>query len=294
MIRRAAGPWTAAVLGLAISLPAGTACADHPYCQILDRSEEPLWHAELGYVTREKVRTEGGDDFGLVEMAGGAGLVYLDTAPGTFDLRARLDTMTFIGDGDVDLPGQVGALRLDLKWTLRLPSGLSLQLSTFPGLYSDFRDVSGEDLFIPVGCSLLYAFAPQLSGIAGWVVYPGFTHVVDPRLGIRWGPNDFVLVDLFYPESRIILAPAETWRVFLGLRALLYPEYQLEKGDTRDRFMYDEWRWYGGLEFAMSETMWFLSQVGFVFNREIDFAENAPGADVDDALFLRVGVGGFL
>jgi len=265
--------------------------SDAPFCQILDRLEDPVWHATVGYVAQEDV--EDANDFGLIELETGAGLAYLHTAAGTFDLRLRFDVDVTTGSGGVDLPDQYGSLALELDWALRGASGRSLLLEASPGFYTDFEDLSGKDLFVPLRASMVQAFNDRISGQAGLAVFPGFDRVVDPIAGIRWGLSDSWLLDLFYPDSRLVFSPVPALRLHAGYSIREYPEYQLADDDDRDRFLYREQRWYLGAQYAIGDTAHLLVDAGRVVHREIDF-ENGAGGDVDPALFVRIGLGGLL
>jgi hypothetical protein len=282
------------VLGCALALPAAAQEGGAPFCQILDRFDDPIWEVSLGYVASADLDTDEGRDSGVVEFDAGTGLAYFYTGLGTVDLRAALTLDSFTSGGGVRLPGQVGTLNLELHWIHRTESGLALRLGMAPGFYTDFEDLSGRDFFVPLSAEVVQAFNPQWSGLAGLAVFPGFDHVVDPRLGVRWGPTDSLLVDLFYPESKIVFAPSERARVWLAFHVLLYPEYQLEEDDSRERFLYDESRWTLGASHVVNDAFHAIVQVGRVLNREIDFEDGGPRADMDNAWFVQFGIGGFL
>lgn len=267
---------------------------DAPYCQILDHVVEPVWDASIGYITREDIERDGAGHFGIVELNAGSGLVYLETDQGTFDLRTSLELLVLTGDGDIALPDQVGSFTLDLHWILRFPSGFAVKLGAFPGFYSDFEDLSGKDLFIPLEVQAIQAFNESVSGMVGLALFPGFDRVVDPRVGLRWGIYDAWLVDLFYPESRIAFAPDRALQVYVGIYTRPQPEFQLQKDDDRDRFMFDETRWFVGLDRALSGLTQLQVRAGKVINRKIDFENNFRSADVEDAFYLTVGIGGTL
>lgn len=269
---------------------------DFPFSQLLDRFEQPIWYAQLGVVDDAQVSfgEDGGTSFSMVEANAGSGLVYLQTSLGTLDLRTALDSWFFTSGGGVDLPDQVGALRLDVSWVLRSPDGTALELGTWPGFYTDFRDLSGQDFFMPLNIAIHRSFSPELAGKAGLNIFPSFERVVDPEVGVRWAVGEWALVDLFYPESRVAISPSPAWSLYTGLRALLYPEFQLREGDQRNRFRYREWRWSIGSDFALSGSVKLMVEGGSSFDRHISFEDVTGKADVEDALFFRIGLGGLL
>jgi hypothetical protein len=287
-------PLSLTILCLACTAAALAQDVDAPFCQILDRyDDEPIWYARTGYIVHEDVDEPGGKDFGILDLEAGTGLAYFQTSRATIDVRAAVDAMVFLGSGGIDLPDQVGFLGFDINWTRRNARGGAFQFSTQPGLYSDFEDISGNDVSFPLGFAWIRSISPQLSLQTGLRVFPGFDREVDPKLGVRWSPDDFWIIDLFYPESRVGFAPNPDWRFFLGWERLVYPEYQLS-GDPRDRFQVDEDRLYLALQHAVSDTTHLLFEIGKKRNREYDFERRAPGADIDDALYFSLGLGSFL
>jgi hypothetical protein len=209
-------------------------------------------------------------------------------------LRSALELRAFTGDGGIGLPDQVGVLKLDVDFIHRTRGGFSLRLGLAPGLYSEFRNLSGRDFFIPFRVVAMRSFNPVCSGFLGAAVYPDFDHVVDPRVGLRWAVLEGLLLDLAYPESAVTVMPDGPLWVSAGLKVALYPEYQLEKDDPRERLLYDEKRWYGRVLLALSEATRFFVEAGQVFDREIAFAREAAASDLDDALYVKVGLGGFM
>ncbi len=264
------------------------------YCQILDRLEDPVWHGHIGYMTKERVREPGGDNFGITELGAHSGLAYFRTGFGDLDIRFGLDSLIFMGDGNLDLPDQVSALRLDARYVLRLNDGYAVRLGLEPGLYSDFKDISGDDFFLPFNLAAIRALTPDISVLVGAAFFPEFDRWFDPRIGMRWALSDYMLLDLFYPESRLIVRPNYDWRFLLGFRITEYLEYQLENTDDRRRLMYDDSRLYAGVETTIREGIQFMVQAGRVFDRSVDFKRIGGKSDVDDAFYIRVGIGGVI
>jgi hypothetical protein len=292
---KARGIATAAVAAAGLlwaGAPAAAQMSDRLYCQILDQTDEPLWQVGAGYVTREKVRAPWGNDFGLVETQARSGIAYLPTAIGDFDLRGRYEGMFFAGSGGLDLPDFAGQLNLDARWIYRTEFGLAGRVGVEPGFYSDFEDLTQDDFFIPVKLAAIQALTPELSGLVGLDLYPGFDRTVYARAGVRWNVYDTVLVDLFYPESRVSYAPSDLLRFYAGMGIRSYPEFQLADGDERKRLRYDETRWYGGARFAMSDATHFFVEGGRSVDRSIRFEEAVQSGSVDNAFFCTVGLGG--
>lgn len=280
-----------AAFGVFFSVIASAQMPDD-YCQILDRMEDPVWDVYLGYVDEVA-----GDDFrqvGFAEAGMGAGLFYAHTPIGDFDLKARLDTVTFTGKGEPKLPEVVGAAVIDLDYILRFYYGNSLRLGFAPGVYTQFSGLDGDHLFYPFRVHGLLAFNPYTSGLLGIDFYPGFDRLIHPRAGIRWAATDFLLFDFFYPESRITLYPIRWLTLRAGIEVRDYFEYQLKNSDERNRMMINEIRIYGGMDIRLTSAFQLMIEGGNAIERSIEFDKHDSKRSLDDAYFVRIGVGGLL
>ncbi len=261
------------------------------YCQLLDRMEEPFWKAYTGYTTREKL-PEG--KAALIEAGGGTGLLYLRTNIGDFDLRAAIDSVFFLGSGGIDLPDQVTAARLDLAYVMRFNDGYALKLGLQPGVYSEFSGFKERDFFIPFSAQGILAINDSLSAMAGLQFYPEFDQLISPRAGLRWAITDFLLLDLFYPASRLAFRPTYDWTLFVGASQREALEYQLKKRDDRRALMLDETRYFIGVDRVLSDTTQWMFEAGRVVDREIDFRRVTGASDLEDAYYFRIGIGGMI
>ena len=267
---------------------------DYPYCQILDRPEDTVWTVRGGLVTKAAVEAEGIDDLSMADLRAEGGFLYFQTDLGDFNLRGSIESYFFTGADDFDLPSQAGWARAEFEWITRTMGGQAIRLDANPGVYSDWKDLGGEDLFFPFGVSFIQAFNEQASVLAGLEFYPDFRRDFEPRVGLRWSPVETLLIDVFYPESRIMFSPTLEWDIYAGVRFTRDLEYQLDSDDPRKRFIYQENRLYAGVNWAFADDVKLMVQMGRVFDRNVDFRRAQSGADVDDAFFLRVGVGSVL
>lgn len=275
-----------------IAAPSVQAQYGQGYCQLLDRMEEPFWKAYAGYTTRERLSE--GKKVALAEAGVGSGLMYLRTNIGDFDLRADIDSIFFMGSGGIDLPDQVTAARLDLKHVLRFQDGYALQLGLQPGIYSEFKGFKARDFFVPFSAKGILAVNDRLSLMAGLQFYPGFRKWIAPRAGARWAITDFLLLDLFYPASRLSFRPNYNWTFSVGAEQREELEYHLPKGDNRRSVTLDETRFFIGVDRVRSDTTQWMFEFGRVVNRDIDFRRNASAHDLEDATYFRIGIGGLI
>ena len=158
-----------------------------------------------------------------------------------------------------------------------------------PGLYSSLESFTAEDFSVPFGGRWIVPVNPDISWYAGANVYPTFDHAIDPRIGVRLAHRDTAILDIGYPESSFTLKPSPRFRVVGGVRVLSWPEYNMGN-DSRERLRYKEIRIYGGLEFGITKNTLLSLTVGDAIQREISFKSDAADVDIDDALFVGVGL----
>lgn len=275
----------------AFAAPAVLAQSSAPFCQILDGAEDQAWTAGLGYTAPSKIEAPDGGDVALWSLNGGGGLYYWRTGTGDMDLSGAYDIWAIDGSGGIKLPDRVAALRLDFSFVKRDSNGSALQFDLYPGIYSDLEDVSLEDLYLPFQVLGIQAFNPQISGLIGVAIYPGFDRSFDPRFGIRYAPVESVRLDLMYPESRVTFRP-DILELYAGVRHDAVNEFRLEENDPRDSFAFRETRMYVGAAWPLNDLLRFNVELGYAFNREVDFDRNESSRDWGDAVSLRVGIGG--
>lgn len=262
------------------------------YCVLLDRMEEPIWHYYGGWVTASRV--EGAGKTSQLEWGASAGLWYHRTAFGEFDFRAAIESMTFTSSAGLNVPTTVAAAHLDLRYVTGFDNGYALQLGMEPGLYSEIRHAGSQHLFFPFSIAGIRAVNPSLSLLGGLNFYPGFDRLVDPRLGARWVVSDFLLIDLFYPASQVVVRPTMNWTVRAGVEIRDYLEYQLKRSDERDRLMIDETRLYVGMDWRQWNERHFFIEAGRLVDRSLSFRRNESRRDLGDAYYLRLGFAHYL
>ncbi len=286
----------AAFAGLALFTFVGThahAQQSWPYCQILDGTEAPAWQADVEYTAKGQVSGDGGSDVSVWNIGGGGGLYYWRTSAGDIDLTGAYDVWFWDGNGGIALPDRTAALRLRADYIVRNWDGSALRVGIKPGIYSDTEELSFDSIYVPFEVLGIQAFNPRVSGLIGVAIYPGFDRVFDPRFGVRMAAADSVRVDVMYPESRVTFRP-DDWELYAGIRHDAVNEFRLEEDDARKQFSFRETRAYFGSAWPAGEALRMEAEVGIAFNREVDFKREAPGRDIEDAWYIRIGIGGAL
>lgn len=260
------------------------------YCTILDQEIEAIWEVEAGYVFEGSNDAPGWDDIGFIELKASAGLLYFETeSGGDVDLRFTTDNRILQGFDGTSSGYPLSIINLDLRWDQRFAYGWGMQFELKPGLYSSLDDFGGSNWAIPLSLSGVRALNEGLSVLLGLSVYPGFDRVLDPKVGLRWTPSEDVELNVFYPETTLAFQLTPAFSVHAGARFLSWLEYQMEEEDPRDRLQLDENRLILGMGLHNGDYGKWTVDVGYYFDRTIDFEEVDQGVDIDDSFGITVG-----
>lgn len=207
-------PATACLLGGLLAPQVG-------YAQTIaaPRSADPAveWRAEYAFSDRADI-AEGSRPLGEIRhqyySLAGTRAFALDAASAVI-VGGSWRQFDFSGS-EADVPGRLGALALKLGYTRTLSAQWSLRAEIDPGLYSDFEDLSGDDVNVPFGMRLLYAASRELQ----W----GFALFVDPRssqpviggVGARWLFAPGWTLMAFLPEPKVEFAVSPTVSLYAG------------------------------------------------------------------------------
>ena len=262
-------------------------------CPILDAEEDSYWNAYFGYALPAGTDAPAWDDIGVFELGGEGSLAFVETdSGGDFDLKVRLDSIILNGFDGGSSAYFMDMLYLKAQYSQRFINGYGLRVDAMPGIYSDLRDIGGDDFSMPFGFHGIKAFNEQTAAFLGLSIYPTFDHVVDPRIGVRYTDNESLTAEIAYPETKVVYKANEYLDIIGGARFWLWPEFQMEDEDAREKIMFDESRIYGGFEYNPNDIVKWGVQAGYVFGRELEFETGASPVEIDNAAFIRFTIRG--
>lgn len=256
-------------------------------CQILDNLYEPIYRVNAGLIPRSRVQGRGSTTVAELDADWEMGFIR-NVFRGEMDIHARTRNSFFIGSGDIDLPSQTTSLALDAGWTLRYGQGKAFQLRAVPGLYGDSNSLDGRGFYVPFSLALIRAFHPDLSGVAGLEVRPGFYRTLMPIIGFKWEPFPWLGIEPRLPHSRITVFATPEWSAYAAFE---WRSRTYALSDARRKIALQDFRTYGGLAHRLSDRMELSLEVGRVFGREAKFRRGG-GYDIEPVVFARVGFGG--
>lgn len=274
--------WACFALGLTLQT-AGAA----ERCQILDNLYEPIYRINTGLMPSSRVQGHGKTTIMELDADWEMGFIR-NVFRGEMDIHARIRNSLFIGSAEIGLPSQTTSLALDAGWTLRYGQGQALQVRAMPGLYGDLNALDSRGFYVPFSLALIQAFHPDLSGVAGLEVRPGFDRTLMPIVGLKWEPFNWLGIEPRLPRSRITWFATPEWSAYAAFE---WRNLSYALSDARRMITLQDFRTYGGLAHRLSDRMELSLEVGRALGREVKF-RRGERYDVASVVFARVGVGG--
>jgi hypothetical protein len=196
------------------------------------------------------------------------------------------------GAGRPDMPPETYDLYLDFGWRPRLARWLFADMGITPGLYTDFREVNGDSFRLRGRGLAIVAFSEQLQLMAGALYVNRNKTKLLPAGGLLWTPDERTRFELVFPQPKISrqLSATET-RQLWGYVAGEFGggAWTVERaGGYGDSVDSSDIRVFLGLEWREAGHKGRV-EIGYVFNRRLDYVSATPEYHPGDTLMLRVG-----
>jgi hypothetical protein len=239
-----------------------------------------------------------------------SGIVGLRADSDIADYRLRLtrnlainDSLTLLVGGgyglkhiDADplaaLPQDLHALFLEVGGNYRFNDRSFVSLRITPGLYSDFKDISGDDLRMPILALGGYTFDNGISLVGGFLYRFGY-HSAQyiPALGISYQPNQSWKLDLVAPRPSVTYFASRQLQFFVA-GDFASDEYELKEHSLGAKAMkYSDYKAMGGFAYFPLPDVKLTTSAGYAFERRFAFYDgNRPDMRIDDVPFFRVSL----
>lgn len=204
----------------------------------------------------------------------------------------------FTGRGPV--PARLTALNLKLGYNHQFNPGLLLRTEIDPGIYSDFKDLSGGDFNAPLGVRVIVASSRELQWLFGVNVDFRGRRPVMGGPGLRWQfAPDWTLL-LIVPAPRIEHALSRDLTAFAGasLRGGTFrvaKDFGRRQGraelDDQD-VSYRELSVGAGLRWSLSPGLALNVAAGWMFDRRFEFDRRDLLLNGDGASLLQLALTG--
>lgn len=173
------------------------------------------------------------------------------------------------------------------------------RLEVVPGVYSDFQDVSGDDVNAPFNIEVSYAFGPNLLVGGQLNVNARRESPVVGAVGVRWKFAEDWMLSLWFPRPRIEYFAAEKVTLFgganfVGVTFVVEDDFGRNhnqpnlEGQAVD---FQEIRVGGGVRYTIKRELAVEISGGLTVDRRYDFHERDLEFKSDAAPYVQIGFG---
>jgi hypothetical protein len=152
------------------------------------------------------------------EISSSASFVLSAQVRDTVLLRFGVEWQRYSFDPEAraPIPASVQGLDLAIGADLQVAPALLLRIGAHPGVYSDFADISWQDVNVPFEIVATYFVSSDLLFIGGVYVDVDADTPVFPVVGVRWKLSDKWLIDGVAPRPQIQYRLTDKATLFAG------------------------------------------------------------------------------
>jgi hypothetical protein len=234
----------------------------------------------------------GDDGFGITSLNQQATFALPPFISGSPFLLTPSYTMHFLdGPGPIDVPPKLMDAELEFRYMKQATPRLGIDLAVAPSFFSD-GDNTSSDAWRVTGRALGAWALNDRWQIVGGGVYTGRSDFpAVPVAGFIWKPSCDVRVEALFPR------PKAYWRPFVNgkIEHWFYVGGEYggntwaidHPGGIPDKMTYSDLRLLVGWERKAPGGLNGRFELGWVFDRSIEFTSGRPGFDPDDTLMVR-------
>jgi hypothetical protein len=214
-----------------------------------------------------------------------------------FRVGPRWERFSFVPKSGVPVPDQLQSTSLIIGADIELSDSWLMRLEIEPGIYSDFDDISFNDLNAPVTMGFSYLVNPDFQWFFGFRANPRANYPVLPGAGFRWKFAEQWTLMFLVPKPRLEYDINKQFKAFVGLdiKGESYRtgnDFGNSAGLTRlnnAAVDYTEARGGAGVNWKVMPGFNVELEGGYAFYRRFDFHNADTQVRVDPAPYVQVG-----
>jgi hypothetical protein len=202
------------------------------------------------------------------------------------------------GPDSPDVPPQVQDVALDLENIRPFGDHWIGIFDVTLGEFADDHSFGTGDAFRVTGNgTAVYVFSPALKGVLGLAYVDRAEVKFLPIVGVDWKPSDDADYQLVFPSAKLawrlssspIPGQDEHWLYLAGDFGGGVWAVERTSGDT-DKLDITDWRISLGLEHRVIGGLSERAEIGFAFNRRLEYFSDHDRVSLGDMLLARIGV----
>lgn len=234
-----------------------------------------------------------GDDLGMVDIDKGLTLMSL-RIPGLM-ISPNVGVHFLNGPQRTDLPGQLYDVSFAINYRRTINERWSYMVGATPSFYTD-GDNTSSDMFRMMGLALVFWECTDYLQLSFGAIYLDREDIAAlPAVGLVYKPSDEARLELMFPRPRILRRIADDgershWIYLAG--ELGGGSWAIERSNGQDDiFTYGALRMLLGYEVQRASKRGFAPRVelGWVFNRSVEYKSGVGDYDPGSAALIRVG-----
>ena len=200
------------------------------------------------------------------------------------------------GPDTTELPPRLHSAYVDFIWLPQFSDRLSAIIAVRPGIYSDFEKVDSDAMRIMGAGLLRYTVVPNtLDFLIGAAYLDRQDLNILPVGGLIWTPNRNIRYEILVPKPKLAHRIGwgcgyEDWLYVAGELGGGTWEIERFNGTVRDQVTLQDLRILIGLERKRDGGAGLRVEVGYVFNRKVEFNSTAGTYEPDETFLVRGGV----
>jgi hypothetical protein len=195
----------------------------------------------------------------------------------------------------LDVPDTLYETGVKAFWRRPIDERFSTMLLLTPSVRSDFETSEGAFRLFGLGL-LTYQAIPDQLAISGGAVYTGREDFpVLPAMGLLWTPTREWRFDIQFPSPRISYrvakngATSETWAYLSGVFGGNTWAVTRASG-APDMLTISDLRLVSGLEYLLVGNRGVFGEVGYVFDRSLEYTDAPFTRELEATWMLRAGI----
>ncbi len=245
---------------------------------------------------RGQVTWLGGDDLGFIDLELWSKWVFPTISEySLLTLTPGYALHLLNGPTTTDLPSQLHDLYLDIQWVTPFSREWAVELGLTPGLYSDFEN--GTDDAFRLGARVVgyYTMSPVWRFAAGVAYLDRDDVQFFPLGGVIWTPDPDTRLELVLPRPKYAqrfccCGGCEDWWYVAG--EFGGGSWAIERASgLPDKANYHDWRLAVGWEHREKYGPTMLVELGYVFNRRLEYSSGGAVFEPDNTFMLRGMIG---
>jgi len=168
--------------------------------------------------------------------------------------------------------------------------------SLAPGLYSDMKEVTADDVDMTATYNFVYSKSNQLQWIAGIGYSRSFGDpMAFPILSAVIQPNKHWHLTLGFPKTSLSFSPSSQWHSYVKLQPN-GGKWNLDAESSEDvNLIYSSFELLAGVEHHLASDLWLGIEAGQSFARKLEFSHSSSNkilgeVDIKDASFIGLNL----